>query len=174
MKWLIQGLFAIFVLLFLTAFGLWLAGLRPARGSFEVSILIHQPREKVYAALLNPEITKKWISGIAEIRQDPPGTPRVGTKFLITEDFSGQWIEMEEKITYLAPPSLVKYQVESVHHSELGEYQLEEEDGGTRFSMKSQMEFHGTLYRLLEPLITPFIRNKLSNDQRSLKEILEN
>lgn len=178
MKWWIQGLSGIVVIIFLTAFGLWLASLRPNRGTFEASVLIHESPAIVYAALLNPDMTKKWISGISEITQVPSGTVRVGTKFFILEDFIGQWAEMVEEITQLNPPHLVKYQVESIvkpstHYSEKGEYLIVEEEGGTRFTLKGHMEFHSFLYRLLEPLITPFIRSKLAYDQKTLKELLE-
>jgi uncharacterized protein YndB with AHSA1/START domain len=178
MKWLKRGLIGILFLLVIAVVGLWIAGQRPDKGYFEISVMINRPISEVYSALLDPEMTKKWVSGVVEIKKLTPGKTAVGTKLLLIEDINGQRVSMEEEITQLEPPHLEKYTARglgdpSQQFTELGEYRLEEKGGATKFTMTSQMEYHGFLNNFLEPLITPFIRNKFAGDQETLKAILE-
>lgn len=178
MKWLKYGFIGVLLLLLLGVLGLWIAGMRSGHGHFETSVMINRPISVVYAALTNPEITQKWVSGIVEIKQLTPGDTKVGSKLLLVEYVDGRKVRMEEEITLLNPPHLVKYTTiglgePSSQFTEYGEYRLEEVEGMTKFTMNSQIEYHGFFYRLIEPLLTPAVRDKFSGDQTTLKRILE-
>jgi len=178
MKWLTRIVIGILIIILVGFFGLWIAGQRSDRGHFAASIMIDRPINEVYNALIDPEMTKKWVSGIAEIKRLTPGNTHVGTKLLLIEDVSGHRVSMEEEITDLQPPRLVKYTTQSqgnpLHSfTELGEYQLEEKDGKTQFTLDSHITYHGFLYSLFEPLITPSVKSKFAGDQMTLKKILE-
>lgn len=179
MKWLKRGFTGVLIFLVLAVFGLWIVGMRSDRGHFEISIIINRPISVVYAALTNPDITKRWVSGIVEIKRlTPEQDTKIGTKLLLIEYVDGLRVAMEEEITVLHPPYLVKYTTigqgaPSTRFTEYGQYQLEEMQGMTKFTMNSQIEYHGWLYSLLEPIITYTVRNKFAGDQITLKTILE-
>lgn len=176
MKWILGVIIGIVSLFILAVIALWLAGWRSDRGKFEVSVIIDRPAPVVFAALLDPEMTKKWVSGVIEIKQLTPELGQVGTKLLIIENIDGRKVEMEEEITYLDPPYVDQYTSRSLKEPkfmEWGEYRLEEKDGQTKFTMLSRIEYEGILINLLEPLITPSVRKKFAHDQQTLKHLLE-
>ena len=179
MKWLKRALLAVTLVILLVVIGLWATGQRSDRGHFNISIMIDRPITDVYAALTDPDITKKWVSGIVEIKQLTPGKTHVGTKLLLVEHVDRLLVTMEEEITDLQPSRLVKYTTigqgeASTRFTEYGQYQLEDVHGMTKFTLDSQIEYHGFLYKLIEPLLTYTIRNKFAGDQITLKNLLEN
>lgn len=172
-KGIIIGLLTVVCLAIL---GLWALGLRSDRGHFEVSVMINRPPAVVFAALTDPEMTKRWVSGVVEIKKLTEGEAHVGTKLLIIEDIDGRRVEMEEEITYLRPPYIDKYTSTGLKENkflEHGEYRLEEVNGQTKFTMLSDIEFNGFIHNLLEPLITFGAQRKFAGDQQTLKAILE-
>jgi uncharacterized protein YndB with AHSA1/START domain len=178
MKWIKRLLLGIILVFVLAVMVLWILSYRPGHGTFEVSAFIDRPTAVVFGALVDDDMTKRWVSGIDNIKELTPRPAHVGTKIIITERINGHMVVMEEEITELKPPFIKKYTSKgigdpSTSFMEYGEYQLEPKDGGTLFTMKSQLEFHGFLYRLLEPLMTPMARSKFEGDQKKLKAILE-
>jgi len=178
MQWLKKILLTVVLILFLAVVGLWAVGQRSDRGHFNISILIDRPITDVYNALINPDMTKKWVSGLVEIKRLTPGDTHVGTKLVLVEHVDRLLVTMEEEITDLQPPHLVKYTTigqgePSTRFTEYGQYQLKEVDGMTQFTLDSQIEYHGFLYRLIEPLLTYTVRDKFEGDQITLKRLLE-
>lgn len=176
MKWVIGIIIGVFLFFILAALGLWAASFRSDRGHFEVSVMINRPPNVVFAALLDPEMTKRWVSGVIEIKKLTPGKAHVGTKLLIIENIDGHRVEMEEEITDLKPPYIDKYTSRGLGENkfiEFGEYRLEEINGQTKFTMLSRIEFHGLIHNLLEPLIIYAARQKFAGDQQTLKALLE-
>ncbi len=178
MNWLKRIILGLVILFIIAFIGLWLASFRSNRGQFDVSVMINQPPSVVFGALIDPEMTKKWVSGVIEIKRLTPEPAHVGTKLLIIENINGRRVEMEEEITYLDPPYIDKYTSRglgdpSEQFTEFGEYRLEAIDGKTRFTMLSKIEFHGFLYSLLEPLLIYGAREKFAGDQLRLKDLLE-
>jgi len=178
MKWLRWILSVIIIILILAFTGLWIAGKRAGHGSFEVSILINRPAPIIFSALTDHEMTKKWVSGIIELKDLTPGNNGVGSKILLTEKINGSIVVMEEEITSLRPPYLKKYNslgigTPSKEFIEHGEYELTKQGKQTLFTMRSLIEYKGFLYRLLEPLLTPAVRAKFEGDQKRLKRLLE-
>lgn len=179
MNWILRGIIGFLVVCAAGIIILWGLGYRPGHGSFETSILINQPRPIVYAALTDDDMTKKWVSGIIELKKLTPDPMHVGTKILLTETINGDTVVMEEEVSELQPPRIKKYISRgigdpSIQFIEFGEYELEDKEGQTLFTMRSHIQYHGWLYKLLEPLLTFLVRHKFSGDQKRLKDILEN
>lgn len=171
-------LIGLILVLAFAALVLWVASFRSNRGHFEVSVMINKPPSVVFAALLDPEMTKKWVSGVIEIKKLTSGEPRVGTRLLIVEMINGQRVEIDEEITYLEPPFIDKYTSIGVgdptrQFTEYGEYRLKEVNGQTKFTMLSDVKFHGALYNFLEPILVYGAKVKFEGDQQRLKAILE-
>ncbi len=176
MKWVKRILGTLLILFILAVLGLSLASFRSNRGFFEVSVMINRPPSVVFAALIDPEMTKQWVSGVIEIKKLTSGEAHVGTKLLIIENIDGRRVEMEEEITFLNPPYVDKYTSRGLGENkflEYGEYRLEEINGQTKFTMLSQISFDGFIHNLLEPLIIYGASKKFSHDQLTLKKILE-
>lgn len=178
MKWIKRIIISIVLLLVLAIATLWILGHRPGAGTFEVSVLIDRPMPVVYAALTNDNMTRKWVSGVINIEKLTPPPTRVGTTIILTEMISGHRVVMREEVTALDPPRLKKYislgmGEPSTQFTEYGEYELTNEGGKTLFTMRSKLKYHGLLYTLLEPLLTPSVRAKFEGDQKTLKAILE-
>lgn len=165
MKW-VKGLI---VLSLVAVAALWLAGMRPGRGQLEVSVVIDKPPAVVFAALMNPEITLKWVSGIKEIKQLTPDLGKVGSKLMLI----GNGADVLEEITHLQSPYLGKFTALGKQFTQDGEYRLEEVKGKTKFTIVSKIEYHGFLHQFLEPLLVWRARHKLEGDQKRLKAILE-
>lgn len=178
MKWIKRIVIGIVILLVVTISILWILGHRPGSGTFEVSVLINRPMPVVFAALTDDNMTKKWVSGVVSIQELTPPPTRVGTTIILTEHISGHRVVMKEEVVGLKSPYLKKYVSigmgdPATQFTEYGEYQLEEKDGKTLFTMRSKIKYHGLLYSLLEPLLTPSVRAKFEGDQKTLKAILE-
>lgn len=178
MKWTLRIISIIVIILVLIVIGLWIAGKRSGHGRFEVSILIDRPASVIFDALTNHEMTRRWVSGIVNLKDLTPGNNGVGSKIILTEKINGSIVVMEEDITELKPPFLKKYISlglggPSKEFTEYGEYELSKQGNQTLFTMRSRMEYKGFLFRLLEPLLTPAVKAKFEGDQKRLKSILE-
>ena len=175
LKWLFGW---VFVFCLLAVLVIWIAGYRSNRGYFETSVLISAPQEAVYRALLDPEFTKLWVSGVSEIKTLTPGAVHVGTKRLLLEKINRRDIEMLEEFTNLDPPNLIEYKTKALgstfgQFEEVGSYILEKEGDSTLVTLTSQITYQGTLYRFLEPLLTYSLSQKFSQDQQTMKHLLE-
>lgn len=177
MKWIKRIAIAFAALLVILILGLLIAGQRSDRGYFEISVMINRPAKDVFAALTDPDMIAKWVSGVVDVKHMNEGTKGVGAIYRLTEDINGQRVVMYEEVTAFEPPFVEKYTARGTGNppefTEQGEYRLEEKNGQTIFTMISRIEYHGFLYQLLEPLITPSVREKFVGDQKKLKVILE-
>lgn len=178
MKRLERVVIALVVLLFLILIGLVIAGRRTDHGQVEVSILIHKTKPEIFAALIDHDMIKKWVSGIIDLKDLTPGKKGIGSKIQLTERVNESTVLLEEEITFLKPPYLKKYTriglgVPWQEFIEYGDYELSTQDDQTLFTIRAQLEYKGFLYQLLEPIITPAIKAKFEADQKQLKRLLE-
>lgn len=178
MKCIKSIFFSIIGLIVLAVLVLWGLGHRPGAGTFEVSIMINRTPAEIFPLLLDESMTKKWVSAIVKIDELTPLPAHVGTKIVITEKISGQTVVIDEEISGLKPPFLKQYISRGTRDpassfTEYGEYELQPKDGGTLFTMRSKIEYHGFLYSLLEPILTMSVREKFAGDLQTLKKLAE-
>jgi uncharacterized protein YndB with AHSA1/START domain len=180
MKWVLRILGGLVALCVLAVGGLWMAGMRPGHGHVVAEIVIERPAAQVFQWLAEDERVKKWIGGLAEIRQlsAPAGGGEVGKKFRLVEYYNNQRVEMEMDVTKYEKDRALSILVSSIGDpnngfTETGDYTLAQENGKTRLRFDVQTKYSGFVLRLLEPLITPKAKEKLEDDFRRLKELVE-
>jgi len=178
MKWVWRILGGIVVLLVLGVAGLWLAGMRPSHGQNSGSVVINRPAVQVWRYLTNDELTKKWVSGLTEIRHITPGVSGPGEKLRLRESYGNEAVEMEMTMGSIEAPRRMEFTLEGLGDpsngfTEKSQYVLEENDGKTRVTLSGQTEYHGLFVRLMEPLITPQADKKLAEDLARLKALVE-
>lgn len=131
--------------------------------------IIHAPIEKVYGYVSDPANDVNWRTGVTEsgLTTDPPlgpgseGYVKVGSQ-------TGRW-----KVTVIEPGSSVDWDLTEGPYAGSGGYRLEEVEGGTQFTLVSEVEPQGFL-RLLGPLFARMGRKQNQADVETLKGLLEN
>jgi len=88
-KWIWRILDGICALVVLCATGLWLYGLRPSHGRNSATIEISRPAAQVWRCITTDELTKKWVSGLEEIRHLTPGVTGAAEKLALVERYGG-------------------------------------------------------------------------------------
>jgi len=177
-KWVWRILGAMVALVVLGVAGLWLYGLRPSHGKNSANIEINRPAAQVWRYITIDELTKKWVSGLEEIRHTTPGISGAGEKLYLVESYEGERFPMEMTIERVAEPRELTFVLVSVgapsnSFTERGGYLLEERNGKTRVTLAAQTDYHGFLARLFEPFITPAADEKLRGDLARLKSLVE-
>ena len=139
----------------------------------QVSTVINRPIAEVFAFVANFENHPKWETDFQEVKQLTSTPAGVGTtyqcvlklprqsaksKFEITEYEVNQKIAFEGEVAGPAKPK--------------GSYLFESAAGGTKVISRPQPEFRG-LFRLLEPMMTGYIRKNNVAHLNNLKRLLE-
>src|SRR5262249_25616235 len=70
-----------------------------ARFQFRSSILIHPPREQVWAVLIESPRVASWERDIREVRQTSPGPAGVGTTLVVRRVYFGRETQVACQIT---------------------------------------------------------------------------
>lgn len=136
------------------------------------SIFIESPVAEVFAFAGAYENDPRWRAGVVEMRQDPPGKPRVGTTTReVMRVFGRRQVTVAKVVEY--DPD-VKTAFESVEGPipVRGYRAFEASEQGTRFTYELSAEL-SPLYRLLSPILVPGLRRQVSGDLQKLKTLLE-
>ena len=178
MKWVWRIFGGIAALVVLCAAGLWLYGLRPSHGRNSATIEINRPAAQVWRYMTNDELTKKWVSGLEEIRHMTPGVTGAGEKLYLVEAYEGERFPMEMTIERVVEPRELTFVLIGVgdpsnSFTEKGIYLLEEHEGKTRLTLAAQTDYHGFLPRLMEPIITKQADAKVAGDLARMKALVE-
>lgn len=166
------------ILIFTIFLSLLIIGKRDSQGRFETAILINKPIQIVYNTITDHDLNHRWISGIVEQKNLTPQVNGIGSKLLLTEKIHGSTLQMEEEITFLQPPFLKKYTTVGIgapwkQFIAYNDYELSTQGNQTLFTIRSELEYKGFLYQILEPFITPVVKTKVAEDQKRLKRFLE-
>jgi uncharacterized protein YndB with AHSA1/START domain len=178
MKWVWRILGSLAALAGIAVVGLLLAGLRTNHGRNSATIEIARPVAQVWRYLSTDELTKKWVSGLEEIRHLTPGIEGAGEKLYLVETYENERVAMEMTIERFEAPHHIAFTLvglgdPSQGFTERGEYLLAEQNGTTRLTLSGTTVYNGFLPRLFEPLITPAAQKKLEEDLHRLKQLVE-
>ncbi len=140
-----------------------------------VSVTINRPPEVVAAFLADTRNTPKWqkASGLVDIKADPAGSFRVGTKFTEhrkmggkTSTYVGEIVALEPNKTWTIRDSVnkpPKFQ---------GVFTLAPVSGGTRYTFDFDFKTP-LLMALFTPLFKGMMRKSLQKDADTLKGLVE-
>jgi uncharacterized protein YndB with AHSA1/START domain len=176
-KALLIGLAGIVGLVVLVVLGLWLAGFRDGAGKHSARVVIDRPAVQVWRYLSDDELVKKWVGGLAEIRQ-LTGDGGVGTRLQMAVVMEGERTDMVMEITAFEPHRRIGFHLRTLPgapagFTETGEYLLEETNGQTRLTLSGESRYSSRGLQLLEPLIAPMAKKKLEEDLGRLKQLVE-
>ena len=174
MKWLLRILGGIVVLIVLCVAGLWLYGMRPSHGHTSDTVVINRPAARVWQYITDDNLLKKWIGGLGEIEHLTPGKMGAGEKLRIVESYKDTRTTMDMTVGRFTPPHEITLDISADGFTEHAGYLLEEQGSGqTKLTLDAQTDYHGFLYRLLEPLITSAADKKVQGDLQRLKTLVE-
>ena len=138
-----------------------------------VSKVINRPAEDVFAFVANFENHPKWETDFQDVKKLSSMTSGVGTTYQCLLKFPGQTAaskfviteyELNHKIAYVGEPAGPA--------TPKGSFEFEAVEGGTKVTSLPRPEFRG-FFRLLEPMMTGYIRNNNVAHLNNLKRLLE-
>jgi uncharacterized protein YndB with AHSA1/START domain len=180
MKWIVRILLGIVLLILLLVAALWLFSLRANHGYVAAQVEINRPPAQVFRWLTDDELVKRWIGGLAEIRDlsGTPDGPELGKKFFVSEVYEGTRVNMQMTVTRFEKDRALSVYIASLDDprngfTETGDYTLTDENGKTLLRFDVHTQYFGFLTRLLEPVITPQAAKKLNQDFQRLKQLAE-
>jgi len=136
------------------------------------SVIIERPVAEVFAFAGAYENDPRWRSGVVEMRQDPPGKPRVGTTTREVMRVFGRRQVTVAKVVGYDPDERTAFESVEGPIPVSGYRAFEASWSGTRFTYELSAEL-SRLYRLLSPVLVPILRRQVSGDLRRLKALLE-
>ena len=141
----------------------------------ETKITIKKPVKEVWEFLQNPGNLKLWLSGFQKVEpvSGEPGTVGSKAKHYFLE--RGKELVLHEEIIEVIPgkkfastlgSSMMVNQVTS-YFTDLG-------NGQTEYSLSSDTQFKGFLWKQLGPLMKGEFKKRQEKDLQTLKQVLEN
>jgi len=171
MKRILPILAVILLLLVVLIAGLWAIGGRT--DVYDLEITINASPERVFPYLTDPQLLPKWLSGLVESKPITEGGLRVGAKSIETIAENGQSFTMESEITRYEPNREMQVRLTSDMLEVLADYELQPEGNGTKLRYTATMNYKGFITRVMAPLLSGSIRNKLEGDMSRLKQLVE-
>ena len=139
---------------------------------FELSIVINRPIEEVFGFLANLENDVKWRSEWVETKNTSGGVLGVGATFCLTGKFLGRRIPTVYEVTEYEPNRIAAWKTVSGPLPLKFQRTFERGEGGTRFTIKYEVEPRG-FFKLAWPLITRMAKRQHEGDLRKVKELME-
>ena len=138
----------------------------------EISTVINQPVEEVFAVASNPEDYVKWSPGLVEAKKTSEGPIGVGSTYRLVRMFLGQRLEGDLELTEYEPNR--KFTLDSKSRPFPGEarWTFDAVEGGTRVSVVVQAE-PGGFFKLAEPLLGSFTKRTNETELANLKDLME-
>jgi uncharacterized protein YndB with AHSA1/START domain len=142
--------------------------------SYECSIVIASPVERVFAYMQDIDREREWQPNLREARQVTQGEPGVGTERRYVSEFMGKRFANAYVNTVFEPNRRVAY--ESTPDSDTqasGEITWEEIEGGTRVTMRVQAEVGGLLRFVPKAIVESVGKKELMDALGRVKQRLE-
>ena len=139
----------------------------------EVSTVINRPVSDVFAFVANFENHPKWAIDFQEVKRLTSTPSGVGTTYNCLLKFPGQIATSKFEITEYVANQKIAYKGEPAGPAKYkGSFLFESVAGGTKITSLPQPEFRG-LFKLLEPMMTGYIRKNNVAYLSTLQRILE-
>jgi uncharacterized membrane protein len=139
---------------------------------FELSIVINRPVEEVFGFLANLENDIKWRSEWVETRNSSGGNPGVGATFCLTGEFLGRRVPTIYEVIEYEPNRSAAWKTVSGPLPLKFRRTFERGEGGTRFTIKYEVEVRG-LFNLLMSFLAGTVKRQHEGDLREVKELME-
>ena len=137
----------------------------------EHSIVIAQTPAKVFAFASNFANDTQWRTGVKVMSQNPPFT-KLNTETHEIMRFMGSDYDMRAKVTEFVPDVKVTSKSTQGKVEFLGWRAVERTEGGTLFTMHTELGLSGGM-ATFAPLLVWLFSRRMSGDLNRLKAILE-
>lgn len=141
----------------------------------QTTIIINKPIKEVWTFFENPDNLKLWLSGFqkAEHISGVPGKPGAKAKHYFLEK-SKELIMEEEIIEVISEKKFVGTLGSPMMLNTVTNYFNDLGNGRTEYSISSDTQFKGFLWKQLGPLMKGEFKKRQERDMQTLKEVLEN
>lgn len=176
MKILLYLLAGIVGLIVVAVLVLMLMSFRKGAGSMSSAIEIDRPPEVVWPWLTEADKQKQWVSWLVEVRDLTPEIRGIGKKFawVMNDPNMKQHVEIVGELIAEEPLRLSTVRLSSeIGFDGTSTWKLTDLGGRTRFESEGTFRYDKSLYRLMEPLITPQAKKKQDADFATLKRLIE-
>jgi Polyketide cyclase / dehydrase and lipid transport len=141
-------------------------------GTFQNTVTIARPADKVFAFLADLRNIPQWNYAITRTVQTSPGPAGVGATYRQTRTIPRRSQESLQ-ITIFEPPSRLTVQGQIGPFQATTSYLLEPAAGATRLTNDVELETSSALLRLISPLAVPRIKAAVARNLGTLKGLLE-
>ena len=139
---------------------------------FELSTAINRPIEDVFGFLENLENDLKWRNEWVDARKTTEGPIGIGTRYSLFAKALGSRIETVYETIQHEPNRIAAWRAMSGALPLTFQRTLERVDGGTRLTIRYEVELRGFL-KLVMPLMIGSVTRQHEGDLRKLKELME-
>ena len=138
----------------------------------ELSAIILQPVEPVFAYLTDPANAPHWYKNCLAIKDFSAGPVGLGTSYVMVTKAMGRQFETRYMCTLFEPNRRYIVETASGPVTGQGTFTVEAVDGGTRVTLEATSE-GAAFFKLAEPLIARQFRSDLETNLSNLKRLLE-
>ena len=139
---------------------------------FELSIVINRSIEEVFGFLSNLENDIKWRSEWVETKKTSEGPIGIGARFCLTGEFLGRRIPTNYAVIAYEPNRSAAWKTVSGPLPLTFQRTFERVEGGTRFTIRYDLEVRG-FFKLVMPLLAGPVKRQHEGDLRKVKELME-
>ncbi len=135
-------------------------------------VTINRSREDVAKYAMNPDHDAVWISGISEARMLTEPPVGEGTQVSRVASFLGKRIDYVLEVVGYEPKSLLTMRSIKGPFPMKVTYEFEEAPSGTLARIRIEGEA-SVFYKLAGPLMSRGVKRSITNDLKTLKDLLE-
>ena len=139
----------------------------------EISAVINRPIDEVFT-YVGTDLFKnnpKWAPDIQSFEQTSSGPMGVGATARQVRLIRGNPTETSVRITEYEPNRKVSFESSGTMSTQ-GNYTFEQANGGTKLTLRLEMQLQG-LGRMAEPIVNRTVKQNLEDDMGRLKNLLE-
>jgi carbon monoxide dehydrogenase subunit G len=141
---------------------------------YDYSIIIERPAEEVFEFMQDIDREHEWQPNLREAEQTPEGEPGVGTVRRYVSEFMGRRFENVYINTVYEPGRRVAYKTAPESDTKAtGEVLWEPVEGGTRVTMRVEVEVGGFLKFVPKSVFVSVGKKELGQSLARVKELLE-
>ena len=139
----------------------------------EVSTVINRPIAEVFAFVANFENHPQWEKNFQEVKRLTLSPTGVGTTYRCVLKLPGQTATSKFEITEYEANKKIAFEGEAAGPAKpKGSFLFEPVAGGTKITLLPRPEFSG-IFKLLEPMMSGYVRKQNEEHLTNLKRLLE-
>lgn len=141
---------------------------------FEAKIAINKPIHLVYAAFLDPQRMKEWLSGLQSIELLQGSNNAVGSRYKLTLVENGHQIILFQEITVNSENEELAFTMEHETMTSKSRVQfIPLNQDTTELRLTVEVHGQGRLWKFLIPSMVPLLQKRQETDLLKFKNMVE-